>query len=83
MVLDDNDHCRIGSLETVDIKDYETDFDHCRIGSLEISENFISLLCQDHCRIGSLESQVRREIGRKKRSLPHRQLRNYLQGHHG
>ena len=31
-----------------------------------------------HCRTGSLENGVNRQIGKTKRSLPYRQLRNYL-----
>ena len=56
-VLESYDHCRIGSLETVDaIIDVITG-DHCRIGSLEILRANQGPHRRDHCRIGSLENR--------------------------
>ena len=52
---DNDDHCRIGSLE---INSTFTDFqaiDHCRIGSLEKTKGLPEAYEIDHCRIGSLE----------------------------
>ena len=53
--------------------------DHCRIGSLENLRGVRTLWCSDHCRIGSLETETDAEAKARKGSLPHRQLRNYIE----
>ena len=50
-----SDHCRIGSLEMVEVMTKLYKGDHCRIGSLEISSGGLAIIMTDHCRIGSLE----------------------------
>ena len=70
------DHCRIGSLEIYFLALNKGIADHCRIGSLEIINGAIVTDSGDHCRIGSLEITALSARGTILRSLPHRQLRN-------
>ena len=53
--MEQDDHCRIGSLEIRRVKWLPPIIDHCRIGSLEISRKVVEEVNPDHCRIGSLE----------------------------
>ena len=51
-------HCRIGSLEMLDVEQHQHDQVHCRIGSLEIVHLQLPMRLLVHCRIGSLEMSV-------------------------
>ena len=67
--------CRIGSLESIEMKDWMEQWVICRIGSLESFKRAERLPRAVICRIGSLENTTSDPFGAVWRYLPHRQLR--------